>query len=146
MCVVETVRTAQALSAALECSLQFPTSKSRIFPIDHPEIILVSLIIVATKLLFPLQDNQLSSLDFGGVSAPLKIDWKTWAKIEEHSESSVSLSGSTSNFQDMSAEKVVAMTEEELDGYFSHISSLIDKKSKHRHPGLSRRFCSRKSS
>ena len=88
---------------------------------------------MATKLLFPFEDGQLSSLNFGGVSAALRVDWKRWTEVKEYSENSIILSGSTSSFEDMSADKVVTMTEEELNGYFSHISSLIDKKSEYRH-------------
>src|SRR5690606_16811118 len=100
-------------------------------PIDHPEILLPALIIVATKLLFPFQRSQLSSLDLEGVPA-LKLDWAKWAQSQgDLEDGSVSHSRKTKpSFQDMNADKIVSMPAEELDSYFKRILTLVDNRSK----------------
>lgn len=136
--VVETVRTAQALSAALECTFQFPTSKSRLYPVDDPDILLVALVIVATKLLFPFRCSQVPPFYYKGVSV-LRLDWDKWAEAQQDSGGFTLPSRSKTSFNDISADKVITMTDEELASYFSRVASLIETKSKQRHPDLKRR-------
>lgn len=127
---------ARKLLAILRLPLQFPVGKTRLFPLDHPEIVPVAVIVVATKLCFPFAADHHPLLGQDNNSIPL-LDWTQWmdgigTPMEDRKQAE-----KEPNFDGMTPGRVVAMTDEELDAYFAHISSLVDKKSKI--PGLSSR-------
>jgi RNA polymerase I-specific transcription initiation factor RRN7 len=125
---VETVRVARSLSSILDCSFRFPVQKNRIFPIDHPEILLVSLFIVATKLCLPFQHRQSHLLVFNTTHTS-KIDWKQWEKLLKESAEEPRNLPRLSDYEDIKVDRVVSMPDTDLEQYFSFISSLTDAKS-----------------
>ncbi len=76
--IVESIVVARKMFTVLQLPLQFPLHKSRIFPLDHPEIVLVALLIVATKLCFPFADDQDSLLK--GVNGISRLSWSQWVE------------------------------------------------------------------
>jgi hypothetical protein len=84
---------------------------------------------VATKLLFPFQRSQLSSLDLEGVPA-LKLDWAKWTQAQGDLENSTTSSRTQRFPLDMGADKIVSMSAEELDSYFKRILTLVENRSK----------------
>lgn len=110
----------------LACSFQFPVQKSRIFPSDHPEIQLVSLLVIATKMCFPFKGGPVPLPDLDMGSMP-KLDWQRWGEVlpKEPREQK-----SKVDYKELTADRIVSMSEVELDKYFKHLSVFIDKKSK----------------
>ncbi|KAF4125286.1 hypothetical protein GMORB2_4126 [Geosmithia morbida] len=129
--VVESIEAARSLAEILRCSFQFPTSKSRIFPVDMPETLVASLMVVATKILFPFQQGtQTTQEHSASIISPLRFDWDKWIQAiqkfqDEHDGGQAA--GPKPNFSNMTADSVVNMTTKELDDYLAHMSSFIDK-------------------
>ncbi|KEY70876.1 hypothetical protein S7711_00722 [Stachybotrys chartarum IBT 7711] len=121
----ESIIIARKLASILGYTFQVPIDKSRIFPLDHPEIMLVSLLIVATKLAYPLDGGE-SALHFGHT---FRFNWKTWiaAKQQFAEQQPQPQPGDDLKIDEITPEELVAMEDDELDQYFSRVSGLIDK-------------------
>ncbi|PFH62716.1 hypothetical protein XA68_12394 [Ophiocordyceps unilateralis] len=76
---VESVIATKRLAALLGSRFHIPARNSRILPLDHPEIHLVALLVVATKLLFPFSDCQQSIKGHGNSYLP-RFDWDAWRR------------------------------------------------------------------
>lgn len=104
-------------------------NNTKILPLDHPEIRLVTLLILATKLCFPFKGNQPSTEGLGTAYLP-RFEWETWRQgLVQHPEDE-ELSNKVAKFEAMTPNQVVHMNDEELDAYFAHITGLVDKRSK----------------
>ena len=119
---------ARKLSSVFGCTFQYPVLKPRIFLLDHPEILLAALLIVATKLCFPFHQTSHSLLDVDSGSVT-RFDWSQWnLRIAgPFAESKASQEGP--NYDHVKTEHVVAMTDDELDAYLSHVASFVDNPS-----------------
>lgn len=112
----------------MQFPLQFAVNKTKMFPLDHPEIVPVALIIVATKLCFPFVDDHPASLG-QGLNDGARLNWEQWIDgianpIRDQKQSEKRL-----NYDEMTPDRIVSMTDEELDAYFAHVASLVDKTS-----------------
>lgn len=122
---VDTIMVARKLCVMLECSMGFPLHKNRMFATDHPEILLVALLVVATKLTFP----------FKGTSSPLELrftpafDWNKWSKVRNELSKHAAPEAKRPSFGKVTAENVASMNDDELSAYFAHVSSFIDRNS-----------------
>ncbi|KAG6987645.1 Ubiquitin-60S ribosomal protein L40 [Fusarium oxysporum f. sp. conglutinans] len=124
---VETLITARSILSVMKFSFQLPIEQSRRFHIDYPEILLMSAIVVAAKLCFPLGQHA-PFLRAAGREQSIGFDWTTWYKgVQELIEASQT-SEKEPSFDQVTADKVTSMTTEELDQYFAHIASTIDRK------------------
>ncbi|KAL5609860.1 hypothetical protein FOVSG1_004541 [Fusarium oxysporum f. sp. vasinfectum] len=124
---VETLITARSILSVMKFSFQLPIEQSRRFHIDYPEILLMSAIVVAAKLCFPLGQHA-SFLRAAGREQSIAFDWTTWYKgVQELIEASQTPEKEPS-FDQVTADQVTSMTTEELDQYFAHIASTIDRK------------------
>lgn len=109
----------------MEMSFEFPVTKSKIFPIDHPEILLVSTLIVASKICFPWTQT----------SPPLsteplpRLDWQQWQQSTPQIAEGGPKPLSRHDLISITSDQVVTMTELELDEYFSRVASLSDNRS-----------------
>lgn len=113
---------ARRLSSLLGCRLQYPTLKPRFSLLNHPEIVLVALLVVASKLCLPFE--HVTSLASRSEKPPsLKFDWRQWSDARSRP------THEKTTFDNVTAEEVAAMDEKELDAYFSHVSSFISQKS-----------------
>lgn len=107
----------------LRCSFQFPTSKSKIFPIDVPETLVAALMVVSTKLLFPFWRD--------GLQHSLRFDWDKWTEaIQEFQDEHSGQTGPATDFSDVTVDRILSMAGKEFDDYLSHVSSFIDRTSK----------------
>lgn len=118
--IVEAVRGAMEVSRALGCDFQFPVAKTRVFPVDHPEILLIALLVIAAKLCFPFSTSN-------GKLGSTVFDWNKWANSRLICESQPSANPSMSDY---SAEEIVSLSEDDLDQYFGEMAILNDIKSK----------------
>ncbi|KAL5602048.1 hypothetical protein FOBRF1_009581 [Fusarium oxysporum] len=124
---VETLITARSILSVMKFSFQLPIEQSRRFHIDYPEILLMSAIVVAAKLCFPLGQHA-PFLRAAGREQSIGFDWTTWYKgVQELIEASQT-SEKEPSFDQVTADQVTSMTTEELDQYFAHIASTIDRK------------------
>ncbi|KAF4444022.1 hypothetical protein FACUT_961 [Fusarium acutatum] len=95
--------------------------------IDYPEILLMSAIVVAAKLCFPLGQHA-PFLRAAGTEQSIKFDWRTWFKGAQELIEASQTPGKEPSFDQATADQVTSMTTEELDQYFAHIASTIDRK------------------
>lgn len=109
-------------------SFQLPMEQSRRFHIDYPEILLMSAIVVAAKLCFPLGQHA-PFLRAASTEQSLKFDWVIWLKGAQELIEASQTPGKEPSFDQATADQVTSMTTEELDQYFAHIASTIDRKS-----------------
>ncbi|KAH7253923.1 ubiquitin family-domain-containing protein [Fusarium redolens] len=124
---VETLITARSILSVMKFSFQLPIEQSRRFHIDYPEILLMSSIVVAAKLCFPLGQHA-PFLHAASTEQSIRFDWTTWHKgIQELLEASQTLEKEPS-FDQVTVDQVASMTTKELDQYFAHIASTIDRK------------------
>lgn len=116
------------LSGILDCRFRLPTKVLRLRTLDNPELQLAALLVVATKLCFPFKGRQMPPAgELSGIELPF-FDWGEWSsatrkRLDENKERDIA------DFKDMVPERVVSMGDEELDAYFAHVSSFIDKES-----------------
>lgn len=120
------IRTTQSIIATLEMSFQFPVTKSRIFPVDHPEILLVSALVVATKICFLWTE-----VTFFVASDELpRLDWQQWEEATAQMSWVGAKQPSRPDLISITPDQVATMTESELDEYFGRMASLSDGKSR----------------
>lgn len=123
---VEALITARSIISVMKLGFQLPIHKSRLFILDYPEIMLVSVAVVATKLSSPLGGSS-PLLQGTGFEAGLRFNWDKWRETMAELDDPLA-SQDEPSFDKVTADQVIAMTSEQLDKYFAHISSLIDKK------------------
>ncbi|WAO95084.1 Polymerase i core factor subunit [Fusarium falciforme] len=123
---VETLVTARSLLSVMECSLQLPLEKPRRFLLDYPEVQILSAIIVATKLCFPLSRNR-PLLQVGNEQS-IQFSWPKWQKGVNKLVDASQASGKEPDFSSVTVDQVTSMTMEELDKYLAHVASLVDRK------------------
>jgi hypothetical protein len=126
--IVEVIRAGRSLISALELTFQFPLEKTKIFPIDHPEILLLSVLIVVTKLCFPLTPKQ-SPLSTDDITVIPRLDWPAWSRVVSQAPGRGQPSSSRPDLDSITPEQIVSMTDSELDEYFSRLTNLSDKTS-----------------
>jgi RNA polymerase I-specific transcription initiation factor RRN7 len=125
---IEVIRAGRSLISALELTFQFPLEKTKIFPIDHPEILLLSVLIVVTKLCFPLTPKQ-SPLSTDDITVIPRLDWPAWSRVVSQAPGRGQPSSSRPDLDSITPEQIVSMTDSELDEYFSRLTNLSDKTS-----------------
>ncbi|RBA13933.1 hypothetical protein FPRO05_02725 [Fusarium proliferatum] len=91
------------------------------------EILLMSAIVVAAKLCFPLGQHA-PFLRAAGTEQSIRFDWRTWFKGAQELIEASQTPGKEPIFNQVTADQVTSMATEELDQYFAHIASTIDRK------------------
>ncbi|KAH7137126.1 ubiquitin family-domain-containing protein [Dactylonectria estremocensis] len=123
---VEAVVMARSIISVMKLGFQMPIHKSRLFVIDYPEILLISVAIVATKLTLPFGDGP-HLLQIPGVDVGLRFNWDKWRDEMDEADDLVAPDNEPS-FDKVTADQVTSMTPGQLEKYFAHIASQIDKK------------------
>ncbi|QPC76438.1 hypothetical protein HYE68_007190 [Fusarium pseudograminearum] len=124
---VEALVTAKSILSVMRFSFQLPIEQSRRFHIDYPEILLISVVLVAAKLCFPL-GRHAPLLQVAGAEPNIRFDWTKWQKSIHELLDPSQASGKDPSFEKITVDQVISMTAEELNEYFAHIASTIDKK------------------
>ncbi|KAF5664058.1 hypothetical protein FCIRC_10937 [Fusarium circinatum] len=125
--LVETLITARSILSVMKFSFQLPIEQSRRFHVDYPEILLMSAIVVAAKLCFPLGQHA-PFLRAAGTEQSIRFDWRTWSKGAQELIEASQTPVKEPSFDQVTADQVTSMSTEELDQYFAHIASTIDRK------------------
>lgn len=91
----------------------------------------MALLIVATKLYFPLSDTtSFSRLQNTTFLQTPTLDWGRWRQGRSNLPTQRDTKTTKFDFDKVTPSQVVSMEEDELDAYFAHVSSLIDTTSK----------------
>lgn len=125
---VDVLITSRSIVKAMHISCSIPIKKSRVFILDHPEILLMAVTIVAAKLSFPFQSYQ-SLVHAVNTNHNQKFKWNKWQRYMKEHGDALRLSDDESNFDQITVDDVARMTPQELDAYFAHIASSIDRRS-----------------
>ncbi|KAE8353148.1 RNA polymerase I-specific transcription initiation factor Rrn7 [Aspergillus coremiiformis] len=109
------------LQDLLGFSLEFPTSPTnRSRPLDLPEVQLITLIIISTKLLFPFDDIKRFPVSAHEPTTQV-IDWKLWAQAQRHFDGRETAGGRIGKGNEILVNErdVFDMTPNQLDEYMS---------------------------
>lgn len=106
----------------------FPVNSTRIRATDHPEILLVVVIVFSTQYHFPFEDTELPSQESNSFRIP-RLDWDKWEDIMspviEEAQPAQGI-----DYRQATASDITSMTPEELDKYFTHMSLQIENQGK----------------
>lgn len=119
---------AQKLREALSYDFSFPVKARRIFPLQNPEIRLISLFLVATKLCFPF-DSDMNTVRTDKAPISSSIDWKKWRPNDSIDTTESTESTTRIDMKNITPNEIVALGPRELDAYLDQISHLVEKKS-----------------
>lgn len=110
----------------MRLSLSFDYQKTRIFPIDQPEILIPALLVVGTKICFPFSSEQKSLLpavkDLG-----LAFDWQKWIELKGNYAEQHKTLDADDQFREVSLEQV--MDHGQLDDFLRYMASQINLRS-----------------
>ncbi|KAL7810364.1 hypothetical protein V8C26DRAFT_410170 [Trichoderma gracile] len=124
---IDSVIVTRKLAFILGYHFHFPTERSSNTRLDYPEIRLMALLIVATKLYFPLPGNSSSSHIRNASSFEMPtLDWERWRQGKSNLPTQHEKKTTKFDFDKVTPSQVVSMADDELDAYFAHVSSLID--------------------
>lgn len=122
---------ARKLASILGYQFQFPIERLSNTRLDYPEIRLMALLVVATKLSFPFsEDTSISQPTSFDVLEMPKLDWERWRRGKHSLPTQQETKTGKYDFNKVTPSQIVSMDDEELDAYFAHVSSLIDVTSK----------------
>ncbi|KAL6881640.1 hypothetical protein HDV57DRAFT_496918 [Trichoderma longibrachiatum] len=124
---IDSIIVARKLVSVLGYQFHFPTERSSNPRLDYPEIRLMALLVVATKLYFPFPENSsISHLQNASSLELPKLDWARWRQGRSNLPTQHEKETTKFDFDKVTPSQVVSMADDELDAYFAHVSSLID--------------------
>ncbi|KAK0379224.1 RRN complex forming protein [Colletotrichum limetticola] len=121
---IETVAIARRVPPIANLTFSFPLEKTRIRLINQPEVLLVTILVLAAMHCFPLEDNMPAPQDENNFIVP-KLDWKEWKRIMTPALAPDEAT-STVDYTGVTASQITSMSPKELDEYFTHLSLLTE--------------------
>ncbi|ROT38691.1 hypothetical protein SODALDRAFT_333311 [Sodiomyces alkalinus F11] len=121
---IEIVSVARRIPAIMNLNYAFPVESNRIRAIHHPEILLIAVIVFATQYCFPFENVPFEAE--GDLLRIPRLNWQKWLEImapaigRAQERESIDVRAATTD--------ITAMTPEQLDEYFAHMSLHIDSK------------------
>ncbi|KAF5133636.1 RNA polymerase I-specific transcription initiation factor rrn7 [Metarhizium anisopliae] len=123
--VVEAIAVAVRLASVLDLMFYFPVSKAKLYFLDNPEVQLISLLVVATKMCFPLDPSQTSLLDPAGCCLP-QFNWASWKTgFSSDGPKSGKETQEQVDFEHITPNQVTKLSDEKFDAYVAHLSESI---------------------
>ncbi|KAF7130954.1 hypothetical protein CNMCM5793_003889 [Aspergillus hiratsukae] len=116
---VEVYPAVKRLQSLVGFTFEFPTSVSgRSRPLHLPEVQLITLIVISTKLFFPFDDIKRYPLSTREPSAQV-LDWKLWAQVQRHFDRRETAGGRIGKGNEIlvTEKDVFNMTQAQLDEY-----------------------------
>ncbi|KAL2848061.1 hypothetical protein BJY01DRAFT_212164 [Aspergillus pseudoustus] len=117
------------LQTLLGFTFEYPSKVAgRRKPLDKPEIQLVTILVIATKLLFPFDDVQRHPMSAQEPTVQA-IDWEKWAEVQDRFERRDSMAGRIGKGKEISVNEndVLTMNADQLDEYMDwYESSWLD--------------------
>ncbi|PHH71113.1 hypothetical protein CDD83_5268 [Cordyceps sp. RAO-2017] len=118
----ESVITTKRLTVLLNSRFSFPTNKGKILLLDHPEIHLVTLLVIATKLCFPLKDKPII-LDGNNASFLPSLDWKSWKHVTSLSSNDRVPIRARVNFNKTTPSQLVHTDDDDFEAHVTRVLS-----------------------
>lgn len=118
---------AKRLISILDLRFSLPTGDSRINVLSYPEIHLMALLLVGTRICFPFEGSALNFYVDGQQALPA-FDWASWHSAMGDACDS---KGSALDLSNVKPGQVAVMNDDELKDYFEHVSSFIEKRSEY---------------
>ncbi|KAG5983834.1 hypothetical protein E4U55_006984 [Claviceps digitariae] len=124
---IEVISVTKRLIAILNYYFEYPTIKTKILPFDHPELRLVAFLVVSTKLVFPLNHGQCSSMVSLRNFMP-RMDWNRWkTEYTENLARYKSQMLERPSFEDLTPNKITNLEDEEFDAFVAYLKVTIGK-------------------
>lgn len=114
------------LSSVLGLAYEFPIKQSRVQIVDHPEIKMIALLVVAAKLCYPLNGSAAAST---GIKSLPRLNWEAW-KAAYKQRTPEPPPPEHEKYADVTATQVADMSGPELDDYLAYLANLNEHKSK----------------
>ncbi|KAI0152181.1 hypothetical protein F4776DRAFT_15479 [Hypoxylon sp. NC0597] len=112
---IEIYLTIKCMSEILKVDYSYPTGGKRIRTMDNPEVLLISLVVVAAKLLYPLDGVERPPQSHGD-PRNLKIDWARWQQVMQDNTAETSGLRRGEEYK-VTPEDVLMMDKEKLDDF-----------------------------
>ncbi|OTA97262.1 hypothetical protein M434DRAFT_65820 [Hypoxylon sp. CO27-5] len=112
---IETYLTIKCISEILKADYSYPTGGKRIRTMDNPEVLLISLVVVAVKLLYSL-DGVVQPPQSHGDPRSLKIDWTRWQQVIQDDTAETTGLRRGEEYK-VTPEDVLMMDKEKLDDF-----------------------------
>ncbi|KAM3463986.1 hypothetical protein NHJ6243_002732 [Beauveria neobassiana] len=127
---------AQAYSAVMDLACSYHLNYNMLFPdlnympilvqyaklLALPEVRLIALLIVATKLCFPFHGGSPLTVSDDGLILP-SFDWNSWQSARGQPEPD-----KARTFDGVTPSDVANMTDDDLDAYYRHVASFLETK------------------
>ena len=128
---VEIYPAVRRLAAMVEIDFAFPISQNRQYDVSYPEIQLMSLIVIATKLTHPF-DDAVRHPESDSDPTTVKIDWSKWQEIMVDKPHEGLKRGDEIHVKDAD---VASMSDKQMDEYMDWYQRTwidgVDPKSEH---------------
>ncbi|KAI0899959.1 hypothetical protein F4806DRAFT_454544 [Annulohypoxylon nitens] len=108
--------TVKCMTEILKANYSYPTGGKIIRTIDNPEVLLISLVVVSTKLLYPLDGIERPPRDHGDPRS-LKMDWTKWLEVMQDDITETSSSLRRGEEHKVGPEDVLSMDKTKLDDF-----------------------------
>ncbi|OAA39862.1 ubiquitin fusion protein [Beauveria brongniartii RCEF 3172] len=119
---VECIVAVRRICNALGYRFHLPVQSTRVYPLHNPEVRLIALLIVATKLCFPFHGGSPLTVSDDSLVLP-SFDWNSWQSAKGQPEPD-----KARTFDGVTPSDVANMTDDDLDAYYRHIASFLETK------------------
>ncbi|PQK09745.1 hypothetical protein BB8028_0002g00690 [Beauveria bassiana] len=119
---VECIVAVRRICNALGYRFHLPVQSTRVYPLHNPEVRLIALLIVATKLCFPFHGGSPLTVSDDGLILP-SFDWNSWQSARGQPEPD-----KARTFDGVTPSDVANMTDDDLDAYYRHVASFLETK------------------
>ncbi|ODA78493.1 hypothetical protein RJ55_05874 [Drechmeria coniospora] len=124
---VTCVMAARSLAAILDCRIRFPVNSHRIFPLDHPEIHIAALLIVAAKLCFPLKTpHHVARCLCTGHK--LAFDWLSWKNYHAQHPITGTREHEGAHLENMTPFELALANDGEFEAYLAYVGATVTKR------------------
>ncbi|KAI1297969.1 hypothetical protein F5Y03DRAFT_368838 [Xylaria venustula] len=108
--------TAKYLGEILKLGFSYPTGGKKLRTMDNPEILLMSLIVVSAKLLYPLDGVERLPINEDDPRRT-RVDWKKWQKITAETPMEERANLTRGEEYKVTSDDILTMDKEKLDDY-----------------------------
>ncbi|KAI1386160.1 uncharacterized protein F4822DRAFT_306999 [Hypoxylon trugodes] len=120
---VEIYLTVKCFAEILRTNFSYPVGGKRIRTMDNPEVLLITLVVVSTKLLYPLDGVERPPRDFQDPRS-IKFDWTKWQEVMREDTNKTSKNLLQGQEYKVTSEDVLTLEKEKLDDFMDWFESM----------------------